>query len=87
MCEGRCDMLQERLQEYKDILEVIGTDLCEALGFGFPLIDFPCVDEIMQDMEETGLPYDDDAMTSVCVVNAQRIREFMQSISATGDVS
>ena len=63
----------------RSLLVEIGEDLMESIGDRFPPDEFPPLNEIFDKMEEHGQPYGDDAMTSVCVVNAKRIDEFLKS--------
>ena len=63
----------------EELLKTVGEDLMGAIGGTFPPEDFPSVEEMIDEMEESGQPFEDDAMISVCVINAQRIYEFMKS--------
>ncbi len=72
-------MAEENKRDTRSLLVEIGEDLMEAIGDSFPPDNFPPLSEIFDEMEKNGQPYGDDAMVSVCVVNAKRIDEFLRT--------
>ena len=71
------------IKKTNELLLEIGEDLMGALGFEYPPIDFPSVQKMEDEMKECGAPFNDDAMISVCAVNAQKIAEFIKSNATT----
>ena len=67
-------------QQATDMLKEVGEDLMDQIGEPFPPEDFPTVEKMIEEMEETGMPYSGDAMLSVCLVSAQKIAEFLEAI-------
>ena len=61
-------------------LTEIGESLMQELREDFPPQNFPTLDELIEQMEESGMPWGDDAFFSCCLVNALKIQALIEKI-------